>query len=269
MTKPAIIANMAYISTKRSGRGTGAQGLQSKLKYFQYRDDRNGHIAQEEEVRRWYDRGLGKSYGAIFKNCLAEQSQTVAAWTWVVSPSPTLMALVPEDQRHDLVAQLTDEVVEAYYEARDLPQPDYSFVLHDRDTKGGQQQVHAHVVLTGMVYDEQDQKATPVFNAKNKGHMKLFDEIANRELATLLDRSIGPEWRLQLEEPPEPTIEAILAADLVEHLASPTTLESPQQATTSLHREVNDPALTSPKPATIGEPDVPTPTVWQGPSMEL
>jgi hypothetical protein len=40
-----IIADFAYKGPKRSGRGTGRQGLSATLKYLQFRDQRNNHLA--------------------------------------------------------------------------------------------------------------------------------------------------------------------------------------------------------------------------------
>jgi hypothetical protein len=60
----------------------------------------------------------------------------VLAWSWVVSPAPDLMALVPEGLRRDLLIDLTERVVEAYYTARGADVPEYAFVVHDRLTSG-------------------------------------------------------------------------------------------------------------------------------------
>ena len=51
------------------------------------------------------------------------------AWTWVISPAPDLMTLVPEDQRRTLVMDVTERIVEAYYDARGYQIPRYSYVL--------------------------------------------------------------------------------------------------------------------------------------------
>ena len=89
MSKPIIIADLAYKGLKRSGRGTGRQGLKATLKYLQYRDKRNNHLAQSHDYERWQDRGLGRSHGEIYRNCDALHSKHVLAWTWVISPRPT------------------------------------------------------------------------------------------------------------------------------------------------------------------------------------
>ena len=102
MSKAIIVTDFAYKGPKRSGRGTGRQGLKATLKYLQYRDKPNNHLAQTPGYERWQDRGMGRHYGDIFKQCDALQSQHVLAWTWVISPAPDLMALVPQEEWVDL-----------------------------------------------------------------------------------------------------------------------------------------------------------------------
>jgi hypothetical protein len=46
---------------------------------------------------------MGLHWRDIMKNSDDLQSKHVLAWTWVVSPAPDLMALIPEDERRDLV----------------------------------------------------------------------------------------------------------------------------------------------------------------------
>jgi nucleoid DNA-binding protein len=154
MSKAIIVTDFAYKGPKRKGRGTGHQGLRGTLKYLQYRDDRNKHVPQDKNAERWVDRGLGQHYRAIFENCDHLQSKHVLAWTWVVSPSPDLMTLVPEAQRRDLLHNLTELVVEDYYTQRGFDVPEYSYVVHDSLTQPDEQgevlqHLHAHVVLPG------------------------------------------------------------------------------------------------------------------------
>ena len=202
--KATIVTDFAYKGPKRKGRGTGHQGLRATLKYLQYRDNRNQHIQQSEDDERWVDHGLGQHYRTIFQNCDKLQSKHVLAWTWVISPAPDLMALVPEDQRPDLVLDLTERIVEEYYTSRGFEVPEYSYVLHDRLTKpedGSEplQQLHTHVVLPGTApLDGVDRAA--VYNNKERGHDVLFREIASRHFSEALDRIVGPDWQLLREE---------------------------------------------------------------------
>jgi hypothetical protein len=198
MTKFIIIPDLKYKSPKRRGRGSGHKGLRATLKYLEFREDRDER-AKTQGDERWADRGLGQHYREIFMNCDRLKSQHVLAWTWVISPAPDLMALVPEDERRDLVTDVTERIVEAYYDARGFQIPPYSFVLHDRLTKEGEQQLHTHVILPGLAPTVAGWE--PLYNHRSKGHEQLFNEIAIEEFGNALDRTIGREWRQTLEEP--------------------------------------------------------------------
>lgn len=194
--KDINFADFRYISTSPTKGKGGPRHLREKLKYFQYRNDKADHIAHQRgkpRPERWRDMGLGGNYGEILKACQELQSDSVLAWTWVVSPAPDLMALVPERQRRDLVRNLTENIVTGYYEARGLDVPAYSYVLHDRDTAEGQQQLHTHVVLPGTVETLLGRES--FFNNKKEGHVDLFNRIADAQFAVALDQAIGPDWR--------------------------------------------------------------------------
>jgi len=208
MSKAIIVTDFAYKGPKRKGRGTGHQGLRGTLKYLQYRDDRNKHVPQDAQTERWIDRGLGQRYRVIFENCDQLQSKHVLAWTWVVSPSPDLMALVPEDQRPDLVRDLTERLVEDYYTARGFDVPEYSYVVHDSLTQLDEdgevlQHLHSHVVLPGTAPLPGADRAA-VYNNKEKRHDALFREIGSRHFADALNEIVGTEWRRLREEPEVP-----------------------------------------------------------------
>ncbi len=207
MSKAIIVPDLAF--TMHKGRGRNKAGgfgeLKARLKYFQYRDDRNGHIPQEEGLERWHDRGLGQDYRSILNNCSRLASDRLLAWTWVVSPDPVLMAHVPEDQRQELVLSLTEEIVEAYYTARGVEVPEYSYVMHDRLTNGEDdsgerlQQLHTHVVLPTTVPTVEGARDT-FDNRANKGHFKLLQAISTEKFEAALDYYVGPEWRLTRSE---------------------------------------------------------------------
>ncbi len=205
--KAIIVTDFAYKGPKRKGRGTGHKGLRSTLKYLQFRDNRDQHLRQDDDAERWVDHGLGQHYRAIFEQCDRLQSKHVLAWTWVISPAPDLMALVPEAERRDLVLDLTECIVEDYYTARGFDVPEYSYVLHDRLTEpddGSEplQQLHTHVVLAGTAPLPGVDRA-PVYNNKERGHDALFRDIASRHFSEALDRIVGPEWQRLREEEPE------------------------------------------------------------------
>lgn len=218
MSKAIIVVDFAYKGPKRKGYGTGRKGLSSTLKYLQYRDKAQNQLAQNQNYERWQDRGMGVHWREILKNSDALQSKHVLAWTWVISPAPDLMALVPEEERRDLVCALTEHIVEDYYTARGFDVPEYSFILHDRETDaedGGEpmQQLHTHVVLPGTAPLPGVDRA-PVYNNTERGDDALFREIATHHFSEALNRIVGPEWRHLREEEPEITPEQPAPDDL-------------------------------------------------------
>ena len=119
------------------------------------------------------------------------------------------MALVPEDERRDLVLDLTERIVEDFYTERGFEVPEYSYVLHDRltnpeDGSESLQQLHTHIILPGTApLAGTDREA--VYNNKEKGHDALFREIASRHFTEALDHLVGPQWHYLREEGPEIT----------------------------------------------------------------
>ena len=180
-------------------RGRTPSRQRDVLTLLAYREDHNTKASPDKLRDRWQDRGLGAHYREIDANCNRLKSQHVLAWTWVISPAPDLMALVPEEQRRALVMDVTERIVEAYYDARGFQIPLYSYVLHDRRTKEGEQQLHTHVILPGLAPTVGGWE--PMYINKRQGHDELFNDIAREEFEQALDRTIGPEWRRLREEP--------------------------------------------------------------------
>ncbi|MBE7511471.1 MAG: hypothetical protein HS103_01465 [Anaerolineales bacterium] len=208
--KATIVPDFGYVSTKGKGRVSAHKHLRGKLKYFTYRDNRDEHLKPEDREERWQDHGLGKDYRTILNNCDKLSSKHVLAWSWVISPAPDLMALVPEDMRRDLVVDLTERIVESYYTARGAEVPEYAFVLHNRLTTAkdggepGLQHLHTHVILPGTVPSLEGRHA--FYNNTEKGHDRLFREIAAQHFEAALDEIVGERWRdLRREPEVEPT----------------------------------------------------------------
>lgn len=167
MSKAIIVVDFAYKGLKRVGRGTGRKGLKATLKYLQYRDTPNNHLAQKMGYERWQDYGMGRHYGEIFKQCEALQSKHVLAWTWVISPDPELIALVPDYMRRGLLYDITERIVEDYYTERGLDVPEYSYVMHSAKTKPKDgsaplDHLHTHVILPGTTLSTAER--LPVYN---------------------------------------------------------------------------------------------------------
>jgi hypothetical protein len=97
------------------------------------------------------------------------------------------------------VMDVTERIVEAYYDMRGYQIPPYSFVLHDRLTKEGDQQLHTHVILPGLAPTVAGWE--PIYNHRREGHERLFNDVAREEFQQALDRTVGPEWRRLREEP--------------------------------------------------------------------
>lgn len=200
--KSRIIANTAHISNKGASAKVQHRELRGKIKYYEYREGVNGmpgqrywndYLSEAQRGQRWQDRGLGTGYQEIVTNCSQAASQSVLAWTFVISPAPDIMQLLESDEeRRQVLGELTDQIIENYYIARELPQPDYSWVMHQRKTRDGDPQWHTHVVLTGMVKDEDSNQTRPVFN--NKPHMAILDRVSENALEQTMTRYIGPEW---------------------------------------------------------------------------
>lgn len=211
MPKAIIVPDLQYTSHK-GRRGNGRREFRRKLKYLTYRNDRDGHIPQHRGLERWHDCGLGKTYADILKQCEVLSSSSVLAWTWVISPAPDLMALFPERERAEIVCDLTEAIIEAYYEARGEDNPEFSYVLHDRLAKAENgeaiQQLHTHVILPGTV-PLPDGTRRPFYNRTSKGHFDLLRSLSIEQLTILLDKQIGSTWRqLRPEDEPVMTIES-------------------------------------------------------------
>ena len=197
----AMIANQKFIYKKEGNH------LKGKLKYFQHRDDRNTHIQQLDEngdpIRRWIDKGLGSSYNSIAKRCeeLATSGLTndVGARTLVLSPQVEFMAALPTERRAAVMVELTEATVESWFEAMNLPQTEYAFVVHRGDVKNDRPEgieqenrefVHSHVVLAatvpGLIEERDNYKVY-------KEQLEDLHRVSSEEMERIWTRELGAE----------------------------------------------------------------------------
>jgi hypothetical protein len=186
-----IWSNVRWIHPKRSGYGTGVKSLREKLRYLQYRDDRNTPAPTGE--RRWVDCGLGGTHHAILKNCQQLASDDRLAWTLVISPKPRLLLLIDdEDKRRQLLAELTEQVMEDWFEARGLHDPQFAYVMHDRSTsEDGLSQLHSHIVLPGTAESAAGRERFD----NRKSDLRQFNTIVEDQFEMHMDRYLGRSWR--------------------------------------------------------------------------
>jgi len=202
MAKPTIIPNWKYQKPSKSG----YKGLKKLLKYVSHRESPDHRPVEIDE--RWTDCGLGKGWREVYENAGKLAGPYVLAHHMVIAPSPDLMALVPEELRHELVREVTERTIEAWHEARGLNTPEFSFVLHDRDTDDeyGMQMLHTHLFVAGTIEnsigERQSHRVDRQQVCTDRGGLSREDNlhhIARQEFETLLDRTIGQEWRLLRE----------------------------------------------------------------------
>jgi hypothetical protein len=208
MSKPSIIPNWKYQKPSKAG----YKGLKKLLKYVSHRESPDHRAVEIND--RWTDCGLGKGWRAVYEHAAKFSGQYVLAHHMVIAPAPDLMALIPEEMRMDLVKEVTERTIEAWHVARGLPIPEFSFVLHDRDTDDDHemQNLHTHVFIAGTIEnnlgERESHRVARQQVCTDRGGLQRDDNIhhiARREFETLLDLSIGQEWR-RLREPDSPQI---------------------------------------------------------------
>jgi len=195
--KLSVVANVRYQSSKGGGGGRSLKGL---LRYFQYRDDRDGHIKQEQGLERWVDKGLGRNFQNVAANCDALKSEHVQAFLFVINPNPDLIRFVPDERREEFVKDLTEQTVEAFFEARHVEGIEYSYAYHNRvtdDTEApGRDNPHTHVVLPGTYDSFADGQRLPLYmnRSKRENHIDMLHEVAQQKIDLLLQREVGLDW---------------------------------------------------------------------------
>jgi hypothetical protein len=213
MPKPTIIPNWKYQKPSKGGH----RGLKKLLKYASHRENPDHFPLDSDD--RWTDCGLGSGWRDVYENAVKRAGPYVLAYHMVISPAPDLMAYVPEHLRHAFVREVTERTIESWHEARGLNQPEYSYVLHDRDTDDeGMQMLHTHVFIAGTIENDigereshRVQREHVVADERALQRESNLHRIARAEFEQLLDRNIGKEWRRlrepELEQTPEAQLE--------------------------------------------------------------
>jgi hypothetical protein len=200
--KRMCVANVQY----KKPSADGAKGSKNLLRYLTYRESRYAAARYVAGQERWVDHGMGQSVKAIADRCNDLKSEHVLMFSLVVNPAPDLVALVPSERREAFVRELTEGVVEGFFEERGLyTGVEYSYCLHHRETDDpqtpGQHNPHTHVVLPGTVYSEDQGGRIPLYFSQNRkvNHIEMMHSIAESQTAELMDRYVGHDWEQRID----------------------------------------------------------------------
>src|SRR5215207_9524308 len=114
--KQMCVANVQYKKPTPDD-GKRAKNLLRYLTYRESRDEAARYVAGKE---RWVDHGMGGSVAEIAKQCEALHGDHVLLFSLVANPNPDLIAMVAPDEREQFVHDLTECIVEGFFEARGL-----------------------------------------------------------------------------------------------------------------------------------------------------
>jgi hypothetical protein len=211
MHRRSVITNAKFIY-KRDGKQ-----LRGKLRYFQYRDNKEEHLAQRDEygdpVRRWVDRGLGTYHAEIAQNCEALATENLAhdvsARTLVISPQIDMMQAIPPERQEAIISELTGAIVEGWFDAMDVPTPDYSFVVHHgetaderpdgraKDVDGNREFLHTHVILAATVPGLETERETyKVYSDQ----LRTLHDVGREAMERIWERELGREHVQELNQ---------------------------------------------------------------------
>lgn len=200
--KQMCIANVKY----KKPTVDGSKRTKGLLRYLTYRDGRDGHIKQVSGIERWVDHGLGGSVAEIAHTCDDFRSDHVLAFTLVFNPNPSLIAMIPHEQREQFVKELTENTLDDFFEARDVDTGlEYSYVMHHRQTEDpqapGQHDPHTHVILPGTIWDEEVGERSALFFSQNKkvNHIELLHTATEQNMEILMERYVGPKWEERID----------------------------------------------------------------------
>lgn len=245
--KRAVIANAKFIYKSDQDQ------LMGKLKYFEYRDDKQTHAHQRGEgERRWIDRGLGDSYSEIARTAKALATiglaKDVAARTLVIAPQMDFMAAIPEEAREKTLAELTETTIEQWFAQANLPTPEYAFVIHrgdvaenrvdgqDKDLQRSEAYYHSHVVLAATIPGlEQERESYKVYSDEgrvpkapglNAVTLTGLHEAARDNMALIWERELGRDRVQTLNQDLEQLTQMLEQKDIQRAIPDPLTIEA-------------------------------------------
>ncbi len=201
--KQMCVANVQY----KKPSSDGAKQSKNLLRYLTYRESRDEkarHVAGRE---RWTDHGMGGSVAEIAQHCDDLKSEHVLTFSLVMNPNPDLIVMVAPEDREQFVRELTEQVVNDFFEARGIDTGvEMSYVLHHRLTDDpqapGLHDPHTHIVLPGTMYDEEYGQRVPLFFSRNRkvNHIDLLHDVTERTMVAQMERYIGPDWEQRYDE---------------------------------------------------------------------
>jgi hypothetical protein len=201
--KQLCVANVQY---KKSS-ADGAKQSRNLLRYLTYRESRDEAARYIAGKERWHDHGMGGSVADIAARCDDLKSEHVLAFSLVVNPNPDLMAMVDPEDREDFVWELTEGVIDVFFDRRGLDTGvEWAGVLHHRLTDDlespGLHNPHVHVVLPGTVYSEEHGGRMPLFFSCNRkvDHIEMLHRTTEDHMVALLDHYVGPEWEARYDQ---------------------------------------------------------------------
>ena len=200
--KQMCIANVAY----KKATADDSKRTKNLLRYLTYRDGRDDHIKQVSGMERWVDHGLGGSVAEIARTCDDFRSDHVLAFTLVFNPNPSLVAMIPHDEREQFVKKLTENSLDDFFEARDIDTGvEFSYVTHHRHTDDAQtpnqHNPHSHVILPGTIWDEEVGERSDLFFSQNRhvNHIDMLHRVTEQNMDILMERYVGFDWEQRVD----------------------------------------------------------------------
>ncbi|PJF23856.1 MAG: hypothetical protein CUN53_20775, partial [Phototrophicales bacterium] len=110
------VANLQY----KKPSDDGAKQSKNLLRYLTYRESRDEAARHVTGRERWTDHGMGGSVSEIAQRCDDLKSEHVLTFSLVMNPNPDLIALVAPEEREQFVRELTETVVNGFFDERGL-----------------------------------------------------------------------------------------------------------------------------------------------------